>query len=208
MTFKDRLKIAMDEGGFTQASLAKATGLAQSMIWKLVSGNANGTSKLVSIAKVLGVRPEWLSEGSGTMRETENENKEQDRYTREPFFSVDIYDGDIKTNHLLMVPDLVRSESCRAYLLKEDTGCAETPAGTYIVVDSSESPGNNDLVYAQSGETTSVYRFVRGGAEDFLSVDDPRVPLSPAKSFEIKGVIVFLLRGLKRNWSKEKVDRT
>lgn len=202
MSFSSRLKKAMAEGGFTQASLAKETGLAQSMIWKLASGNAKGTSKLVVLSKALGVRPEWLGEGSGPMRDGDKQEKE--RLSTDPFFPVQIYDGDIHTNVWLHVPDIIKSESCRAYHIDEATGCAEVPSGTYIVVDSSESPGNNDLVYAKIGDKTSVYRFIRGGAEDFLSVDDSRVPLIPTNSSEIKGVIVFLLRGLKRHSSTDK----
>jgi SOS-response transcriptional repressor LexA len=202
MTFKSRLKKAMEEGGFTQASLAKETGMAQSMIWKLVSGNASGTAKLVPLAKALGVRPEWLGEGSGPMRDGGNDKSQ--RIGDGPVFGVEIYDGDIRTNTWITVPGLVKSDSCKAYHITEDTGCSDVPAGTYIVVDSAEEVGNNDLVYANTGKQSSVYRFVRGGTEDFLSVDDNRVPLIPVSSVEIQGVIVFLLRGLKKQTSTDK----
>lgn len=195
MTFKDRLKTAMKEAGLTQASLAKEAGMAQSMIWKLVSGKANGTSKIVDISKALRVRPEWLSEGSGPMRESESSSNQM------PFnslFPVEIYNINEKTDQILMVPDLVKGGDCKAFLLTEDTGCVEAPKGTYIVVDSKEVAGNNDLVYAEVNGVRSVYRFIRGGENDFLSVDDSRIPLIPTKSSEILGVVVFLLRGLKR----------
>ncbi|CNI74876.1 repressor protein CI [Yersinia massiliensis] len=69
MDFSERLNLAMAEGRFTQGSLAKAVGMAQSSIWKLTSGGAKGSRRTVDIARVLGVRPEWLSNGSGPMRE-------------------------------------------------------------------------------------------------------------------------------------------
>lgn len=69
MDFSERLNLAMAEGGYTQGSLAKAVGMAQSSIWKLTSGGAKGSRRTVDIARVLGVRPEWLSNGSGSMRE-------------------------------------------------------------------------------------------------------------------------------------------
>lgn len=69
MTFSDRLNLAMKEGGFTQASLADAVGMAQPSVWKLTSGKANSSRKVVQIANALGVRPEWLSSGSGAMRD-------------------------------------------------------------------------------------------------------------------------------------------
>ncbi|HDL7195551.1 TPA: XRE family transcriptional regulator [Yersinia enterocolitica] len=69
MTFADRLNLAMKEGGFTQGSLAEAVGMAQPSVWKLTSGKANSSRKSVQLARALGVRPEWLSEGIGPMRE-------------------------------------------------------------------------------------------------------------------------------------------
>lgn len=69
MTFADRLNLAMKEGGFTQGSLAEAVGMAQPSVWKLTSGKASSSRKSVQIAMVLGVRPEWLSEGIEPMRE-------------------------------------------------------------------------------------------------------------------------------------------
>ncbi|MEG2265028.1 XRE family transcriptional regulator [Hafnia paralvei] len=68
MTFSERLDKAMKESGYTQGSLAKAVGMAQSSVWKLVSGGAQGSRRLVDIARVLGVRPEWLADGSEPMR--------------------------------------------------------------------------------------------------------------------------------------------
>lgn len=69
MNFADRLNLAMKEGKYTQASLAEAVGMAQPSVWKLTSGRAQGTRKIVEIARVLNVRPEWLREGVGPMRE-------------------------------------------------------------------------------------------------------------------------------------------
>ncbi|MDC7862240.1 XRE family transcriptional regulator [Pantoea ananatis] len=199
MSFRDRLKQAMLEQGLTQAALAEKSNMAQSMIWKLTTGNAKGTSKIINLAKALNVRPEWLGEGSGPMRESEESNQELEQNHEPPFYAVEIFDGDVSTNSWLGVPELLKSKSLRAYDIKENTGCSEVPAGTYIVIDGAETPSNNDLIYAKIGTKASVYRFLSGGAEDFLSVDDPRIPLIPVSSAEIIGVIVFLLRGLKRH---------
>lgn len=68
MTFSERLSQAMKEAGHTQGSLGKAVGMAQSSVWKLVSGDAKGSRKVVEIANVLGVRPEWLVSGQDPMR--------------------------------------------------------------------------------------------------------------------------------------------
>lgn len=68
-TLADRLNHAMLEAGISQAQLANAVDMAQPSVWKLTSGKASTSRKVVQIAKVLGVRPEWLSTGIGPMRD-------------------------------------------------------------------------------------------------------------------------------------------
>lgn len=63
--YSERLIEAMKAAGLTQGALAQAVGMSQSSIWKLTSGVASGSRKTVEIAKVLGVRPEWLANGDG-----------------------------------------------------------------------------------------------------------------------------------------------
>ncbi|HEN3293442.1 TPA: XRE family transcriptional regulator [Yersinia enterocolitica] len=201
MTFAERLNLAMAEGGFTQGSLAKAVGMAQSSVWKLTAGTARGSRKVVDIARVLNVNPEWLSSGDGPMRDGMVSSPSVDSnkiVTYKNVFSVDLYDGDTPTGDSLFVPSPVKSDTCRAYLLKVNSGCVEAPAGTFIVVDSKEQAGTNDLVYAKVNGVASVYRFVQGGDNGYLSVDDPRVPLIEiGEKSEFLGVIVFLLRALR-----------
>ena len=54
-------------GNMTQAALAEASGVAQPTIWRLVNGNAKGSSKLVDIANALAVNIDWLANGVGDM---------------------------------------------------------------------------------------------------------------------------------------------
>lgn len=68
-TLADRLTKAMNDSGMTQGALAKASGVAQPTIWRLTSGNARGSTKIVEIANALGVRVEWLSTGEGPMQD-------------------------------------------------------------------------------------------------------------------------------------------
>ncbi|MDU1195659.1 XRE family transcriptional regulator [Kluyvera ascorbata] len=62
-TFSDRIKKAMADAGLTQAELATMVGVSQPAIWRLASGKTSSSRKLVEIAQVLGVSPEWLSTG-------------------------------------------------------------------------------------------------------------------------------------------------
>lgn len=67
-TLADRINAAMNAANMSQGALAKASGVAQPTIWRLTSGNAQGSTKIVEIANALGVRSEWLSTGTGPMR--------------------------------------------------------------------------------------------------------------------------------------------
>lgn len=86
-TFSDRLRDSMQKAGLTQSQLAEAVGVSQGAIQKLVSGKAKSTTKLVQIANVLGVRPEWLSEGVGAIR------KSDDFPSEEKWTKVEIWDS-------------------------------------------------------------------------------------------------------------------
>ncbi|MBD2814217.1 helix-turn-helix domain-containing protein [Xenorhabdus sp. Flor] len=201
MTLADRLKEAMADKGLTQSSLAKKAGMAQSMIWKLLSGNATKTGRLVDLAKALDVRPEWLSDGSGYKHlygDSDFAARHDDRYV-----PVKIYQAEQETPESFMVPAFSEQQTafdtCRAYRITQNTGCAEAPEGTVIVVDTQEDIANDDLVYARIGEHYSVYRYKQGGAVGFLSVDDSRIPLiTVSPDMDIVGVIVCLFRNMKR----------
>ncbi|PHM33566.1 helix-turn-helix domain-containing protein [Xenorhabdus innexi] len=201
MTLADRLKEAMADKGLTQSALAEKAGMAQSMIWKLLSGNATKTGRLVDLAKALGVRPEWLSDGSGDKYqpgETDVTAGQDNRYV-----PVKVYEAEQETRETFVVPAFSEPQAsfsaCRAYRITQNTGCAEAPEGTVIVVDTQETVANDDLVYVRIGDHYSVYRYKQGGAVGFLAVDDTRIPLiTLSPEMEILGVIVYLFRDMKR----------
>ncbi|WP_071608772.1 XRE family transcriptional regulator [Entomohabitans teleogrylli] len=64
-TLADRLNHAMQSAGISQSQLAELVGLSQPAIQKMTSGKASSSRKIVQIASALGVRPEWLSNGTG-----------------------------------------------------------------------------------------------------------------------------------------------
>ncbi|MFT4271222.1 MAG: S24 family peptidase [Pantoea sp.] len=93
MTFSERLSQAMKEAGHTQGSLGKAVGMAQSSVWKLVSGDAKGSRKAVDIARVLGVRPEWLVSGQDPMRnEGQQPIQAHNKDQNEGVYRIDVLD--------------------------------------------------------------------------------------------------------------------
>lgn len=68
MTLSERLKLARKEKGLSQKALGEIVGISQAAIQKIEVGKAKETTKLTDLAVALGVRPEWLSDGSGPMR--------------------------------------------------------------------------------------------------------------------------------------------
>jgi len=74
----------------TQGALAEAVGMAQPSVWKLASGGAKGSRKTVQIAQVLGVRPEWLSDGVGPMR---SDSKESNIAPESEWGTIEVWDS-------------------------------------------------------------------------------------------------------------------
>ena len=93
-TLADRLNLAMEQSGMSQGALAKASGVAQPTIWRLTSGNARGSTKIVEIANALGVRTEWLSSGIGPMR---NDGQQSGKPTvnHSKYFKIDVLDIEV-----------------------------------------------------------------------------------------------------------------
>ncbi|MEX2986851.1 helix-turn-helix domain-containing protein [Serratia fonticola] len=202
-TLAERLKIAMEAGDFSQASLAEKAGIAQPSIWKIVTGKTQSSAKIVEISTALGVRPEWLAKGVGPMRDGEASSGDAatvfDRGAIPGLFIVSLWDDQGETTDVVAVPDSIKSATCRAYKLKYDSGYAEAPDGAIIVVDTAEDPGHNDFVYAEVKGQASVYKFTTGGNNGFLISSEPRVPLIPVgDDAKIIGVVVYLSRSFKR----------
>ncbi|ALX94850.1 repressor [Serratia fonticola] len=68
-TFADRLNAAMAAANISQGQLAEAIGISQPAVQKMTSGKTKASKKILEIAGALGVRAEWLSTGSGAMRD-------------------------------------------------------------------------------------------------------------------------------------------
>ena len=65
-TFSERVKRERELVGLSQTQLARICGLSGTMISCIERGKSAGSEKvLVSVARALGVNPEWLRSGSG-----------------------------------------------------------------------------------------------------------------------------------------------
>ena len=74
-----RIKLRMKELNLTQEAVANRADISQGMVYKLVSGKSEGTSKLVELANALECSVEWLATGVDVHRRTIME--ESDIYT-------------------------------------------------------------------------------------------------------------------------------
>ncbi|EKM5064016.1 helix-turn-helix domain-containing protein [Cronobacter turicensis] len=198
-TLSQRLEIAMTAGGFSQASLAEAAGVSQPTVWKIVSGRTQSSAKIVDLAKALGVRPEWLAHGVGSMKSEQVETSNASSIIYEGTIALPLYDESEKQIGLTVVPNAINHEKSRAYKLNYETGFPELPQGCTIVVDSEETPVNNDFVYAKINGKSSAYRYLTRGPQNYLDVGDSRLGLVPIdERVEILGVIVFMARSFRR----------
>ncbi|EOV9665866.1 helix-turn-helix domain-containing protein [Cronobacter malonaticus] len=198
-TLSQRLEIAMTAGGFSQASLAEAAGVSQPTVWKIVSGRTQSSAKIVDLAKALGVRPEWLAHGVGSMKSEQVETSNASSIVYEGTIALPLYDESEKQIGLTVVPDAINHEKSRAYKLNYETGFPELPQGCTIVVDSEETPVNNDFVYAKINGKSSAYRYLTRGPQNYLDIGDSRLGLVPIdERVEILGVIVFMARSFRK----------
>lgn len=190
-TLAERLNQAMSlRDNMTQAALAEASGVAQPTIWRLTKGKAKTSGKVVDIANALGVNVEWLANGVGEMEGPSSTPPiRADRSHQIP-----IWNEYGETDDFVMSPKGKPGATWRAYILERNSGCADAPAGSIIIIDSSIKPGTGDLVVAQVNKSISAYRFLDGGDNGFLAVDDNRVPLIPVSEGTLLGVVVLLLR--------------
>ncbi|WP_034915650.1 LexA family transcriptional regulator [Erwinia sp. 9145] len=196
-TLASRLNIAMSTMGFTQGALAKASGVSQPTIWRLTKGEAEGSRKLVDIARALEVNVEWLANGEGEMRGPaglNNVDKVKNGTT------VAVWGPEGKTSEMVSTPNGVKSKKTwRAYILERNSGCNEATAGTIVIVDTDVPAESGDLVIAQVHSRISVYRYLEGPTNGFLTVDDPRLPaVELSNDSALIGVAIFLIRDLRR----------
>lgn len=196
-TLAYRLNMAMSMMGITQGALAKASGVSQPTIWRLTKGEAEGSRKLVDIARALDINVAWLANGEGEMRGTP-ELSALDKVKSGTTIPVWSLEG--KTGEVVSTPNGVKAKkSWRAYILDRNSGCSEATAGSIVIIDTDVPPESGDLVIAQVSARLSVYRYLEGPSSGFLTVDDPRIPaVELTADSELIGVAIFLIRDLRR----------
>lgn len=192
---KDRLKQARKQAKLTQAQVAAAVKITQPAYSGLETGESSNTSFMVQIAAVLGVNPNWLATGEGSMilngiaQELPNYSfTDSDRWPlgKVPLISsiqagawceaVDNFQpGDAE--EWLPAP---AKHGPHAYALRV-TGTSMEPRlreGEIVVVDPDREPESGSIVVARKAENKEVTlkQLIREGGETYLKALNPHWP--------------------------------
>lgn len=175
-TIGDRVRIARKDNGMTQGQLAAAVGIAQPTLSNLEKGKHAETVKIVEIAKILGVRPEWLSSGVGPMRADD----------AVPAFDQNVVPAPIGTRQVPIIDyvqagawtavadpfppgaayeyvltDLDLSGAAFGLRVKGRSMAPEFSEGDVIIIDPEVSPAPGDFVVAKNGGQEATFKKYR-----------------------------------------------
>lgn len=175
----NRLRIAREKAGLSQAALAKLIGSGQSTIGSIENGRNQGSGKLLQIARVLSVSPEWLETGRGSMESVQgsgfaNVAAAPVGERRIPLLNYiqagNFADGGqnftmAEVEYLLT--DLDLSERSFALQIKGDSMRPDFTEGDRIIVDCEINPRPGDFVVAKNSEEEATFKKYR-----LISIDE------------------------------------
>ncbi|MGR7723011.1 XRE family transcriptional regulator [Klebsiella aerogenes] len=215
-TLAERLNLAMELSGMSQGALAKASGVAQPTIWRLTSGNARGSTKIVEIAKALGVRTDWLSTGSGPMRDDGQEPvsaPQKQNTSPADVFRVDVLDltvsagpGIINNEFIEILRSVEYSEAdarqmfngrkadqIRIINVRGDSMSGTIEPGDLLFVDISVQRFDGDGIYAFLYDETAHVKRLQMMKDKLIVISDNKtyVPWEPIEKDEMNRVFVF-----------------
>lgn len=210
-TLSDRLNKAMELAGMTQGALAKASGVAQPTIWRLTSGNARGSTKIVEIANALGVNSEWLSTGIGPMKKdgTTPINASPSSNT----FKIDILDLEVSAGPGVINREFVeilrsveysqddarhmfdgrKAENIRIINVRGDSMSGTIEPGDLLFVDVSIKNFDGDGIYAFLYDDTAHVKRLQKMKDKLLVISDNKSysAWDPIERDEMNRVFVF-----------------
>ncbi|EOC0350209.1 helix-turn-helix domain-containing protein [Cronobacter turicensis] len=188
-SLKERLQFAMNETGFrSQTALAKAAGIQQSAVSKILNGTTEVSRSTGKLAAAMGISADWLINGTGSIYGNSSEPMPRVDVSH----TVKLYDANGFTGETIAWPKEL-PETCCAYVIQRDTGVSQAPGGSIVIVDTAIKPAANSLVAVKEDGYVTVYRSNKIGQKIFLSVDSDRLPMIEAgEDVEILGVITQL----------------
>lgn len=218
MELKDRLKLSRKNAGFTQIQVSEAVKMTQATYSQLERGIVKSTSKIVEIAQILNVNPNWLATGEGEMSlsvidkekyalgnvEAVPNSKLSVRYA--PVLNyvqagkfTDI--GDNNYDEYLPYTDDKISDNAYWLIVKGDSMIPDFQENDLLLIDANRQPKSGDYVIAKVADDNEATfkRYKACGFDEKLSVEyfqlialnDFYSPIdSRHKSFVILGVVM------------------
>lgn len=200
--------------GMSQGALAKSSGVAQPTIWRLASGNARGSTKIVEIANALGVRSEWLSTGQGPMREDGKQPQPLFEKTRDSdVFRLDVLDLTVSAGPGIINQEFVeilhsveyapaearhmfdgrKAENIRIINVRGDSMSGTIEPGDLLFVDISVKSFDGDGIYAFLYDDTAHVKRLQKMKDKLLVISDNKIYAAwdPIEKDEMNRVFVF-----------------
>ncbi|WP_458118205.1 S24 family peptidase [Klebsiella quasipneumoniae] len=211
-TLAERLREARKAADMTQKALGNAVGVSQAAIQKIETGKAIQTTKLLDIAKILKVRPEWLSSGSGAMR-TDNEGENQSSRLNQDVFRLDILDLAVSAGPGIVNQEFVeilhsveyapaearhmfdgrKAENIRIINVRGDSMSGTIEPGDLLFVDISVKSFDGDGIYAFLYDDTAHVKRLQKMKDKLLVISDNKsyAAWDPIEKDEMNRVFVF-----------------
>ncbi len=196
----------------TQKALGNAVGVSQAAIQKIETGKAIQTTKLLDIAKILKVRPEWLSSGSGAMR-TDDEGENQSSRLNQDVFRLDILDLAVSAGPGIVNQEFVeilhsveyapaearhmfdgrKAENIRIINVRGDSMSSTIEPGDLLFVDISVKSFDGDGIYAFLYDDTAHVKRLQKMKDKLLVISDNKsyAAWDPIEKDEMNRVFVF-----------------
>lgn len=212
-TLADRINAAMNAANMSQGALAKASGVAQPTIWRLTSGNAQGSTKIVEIANALGVRSEWLSTGSGPMRADGQQPAAPTVTTPSNVYRVEVLNLSVSAGPGAVISEFVevlrsveyspedarlmfdgrKQEQVRIINVRGDSMSGTIEPGDLLFVDISVNSFDGDGIYAFLYDDTAHVKRLQKMKDKLLVISDNKsyAAWDPIERDEMNRVFVF-----------------
>lgn len=196
----------------TQKTLGDAVGVSQAAIQKIETGRAAQTTKLLDIAKALRVRPEWLSSGTGAMRD-DGEDDKKPSHMNHDVFRVDILDLAVSAGPGIVNQEFVeilhsveyapaearhmfdgrKAENIRIINVRGDSMSGTIDPGDLLFVDISVKSFDGDGIYAFLYDDTAHVKRLQKMKDKLLVISDNKsyAPWDPIEKEEMNRVLVF-----------------
>ncbi|VUT16923.1 putative HTH-type transcriptional regulator [Klebsiella huaxiensis] len=196
----------------TQKTLGDAVGVSQAAIQKIETGRAAQTTKLLDIAKALRVRPEWLSSGTGAMRD-DGEDDKKPSHMNHDVFRVNILDLAVSAGPGIVNQEFVeilhsveyapaearhmfdgrKAENIRIINVRGDSMSGTIEPGDLLFVDISVKSFDGDGIYAFLYDDTAHVKRLQKMKDKLLVISDNKsyAAWDPIEKDEMNRVFVF-----------------